>query len=186
MGLLGNISLWVRRRRHRAGHGVHSPFAYRVVRDVIVGGGGRYYTEWRFRRMRREFPRVVLHRYRLLFRLIARLDPGSIRIAGGVEPQVELVVRMANTKIFMAQGMGGYEHAQRVLTVCDVFDLRDGIPDGILASGNMVIVRNLHQNPSLLPRLEALMPGGWVFADRRAALFISDAGQPLSRLDVKM
>lgn len=186
MGPVQKILLWFKRRRHRAGHGVHSPFAYRVIKDVIVGGGGEYYTEWRFRRMRREFPRRVLRRYKMLFRIIARLNPKSIRLAGGVEPQVELVVRMANTRIFMAQGLGGYMADRRVLTVCDVFDLRRELPPGILNTGNIVIVRNLQQEPTVLPRLIEAMPGGWIFLDAKAALCISDAQHPLETIHVKM
>lgn len=37
---------WLSRRRHRLGFGVHSPFAYRVVKDVIAPGHKyRYYAE---------------------------------------------------------------------------------------------------------------------------------------------
>lgn len=37
---------WLSRRRHRLGFGVHSPFAYRVVKEIIAPGRKyRYYAE---------------------------------------------------------------------------------------------------------------------------------------------
>lgn len=35
MRKIGNIGVWIRRFRHRRGYGVHSPFAYHFLRDVV-------------------------------------------------------------------------------------------------------------------------------------------------------
>lgn len=172
-------------RRHRLGIGVHSPFAYRVVRDVIYGKG-HYYAEELLRRLTRGLPRRLEHEYALIFRFIARLAPEGVRVAGSVEPQMEPLVRLADKRPVMGRGLGGYYSGKRILTICGAADLLHGLPDGMLYSGNMAIVRHLVDGPGVLGSLRQGMKGGWLFADKNMAIAVCDESEPLNMIDVKM
>lgn len=77
-GKKGYIPRWWRSR----GFGVHSPFAFRMVRDVL-SPRYRYYDEDALRFL------PVYRRHRkyvgVLFRIVARLAPGSFMIIAGEE-----------------------------------------------------------------------------------------------------
>ncbi len=179
------LSRWYILRRHRLGIGVHSPFAYRVVRDVIYGKG-YYYTVLRMRRLTAGYPKRTRRAYEVMFRLIARLAPEGVRISDGVEPQVEELVRMADMRPVMGRGLGGYRHGLHVLSICDATDLRQSIPEGMLQGGNMAVVRGMQYVPGTFERLRGAMRGGWLFADRRMAIAVSDDSEPLNVIEVKM
>lgn len=170
---------------HRRGHGVHSPFAFRVIRDVIVGNG-YYYSSGRLMRLTDGFPVALKREYGIVFRLIARLSPKGVRIGNSIEPQMELLVRLADMRPFMATGMGGYAYERRVLTICSASDLRPGVPEKLLADGNILIVRGLKDFPEIKDVLVSEMKGGWVFADANLALFVSNDSERLNEVDVKM
>lgn len=68
-----NLFLWLRRIRHRCGHGIHSPWVFRLVTDVIYQTDAYYAYDkqptiegWR--------PKDV----RLLFRLINHFQPHTL------------------------------------------------------------------------------------------------------------
>ena len=84
--LVRNPWVWVRRFRHRCGYGVHSPFAYALVTEVLYSPGQYYAYGWLdklhpawVRRLRLR----PLATSRLLFRLANYWQPCSI-----VAPQV--------------------------------------------------------------------------------------------------
>lgn len=180
-----SLGRWYKLRRHRLGIGVHSPFAYRMVRDVIYGKG-RYYTVLKLRRLTDGYPKRVRREYGVIFRLIARLAPKAVRLSDSVEPQVELLVRLADMRPVMGRGLGGYHEGIRVLTVCDASDLSHGVPDGMLRSGNIAVVRDLHLAAGVSDMLRGAMAGGWFFADSKTAIAVSDDREPLNLIDVKM
>lgn len=172
-------------RRHRIGIGVHSPFAYRMVRDVIYAKG--FYIAYpKVHRLTDGFPKRLRKEYFLIFRLIARLAPEGIRLSGSIEPQMELLTRMADTRPMLARGLGGYTPGKRILTICEAADLYNTFPDALLASGNMLVMRALKHAPHMLDKVIAHMKGGWVFADKRMLIAVSDAGEPLNRINVKI
>ncbi len=79
--IIRNPLVWLRRIRHRKGYGVHSPFAYDMLTQVIYSPG-RYYD---YTLLDAQFPgwnRLLLHRRmvidRLLFRLSNRWQPRRI------------------------------------------------------------------------------------------------------------
>ena len=78
MNMLTNPLVWLRRFRHRCGYGVHSPFAFRFLTEVVyerspyyayaeLDASLRWWQRWRIRRS--------LH---LLFRMANRLQPSQI------------------------------------------------------------------------------------------------------------
>ncbi len=73
-----NPLVWLRRIRHRKGYGVHSPFAYDMLTQVIYSPG-RYYDYSLLDAQFLGWNRLLLHRRmvidRLLFRLSNRWQP---------------------------------------------------------------------------------------------------------------
>lgn len=63
--------IWIRRFRHRKGYGVHSPFAYTFLRDVIYEGNHYYaYADIEKELTGNCWKRMVMRKHkRLLFRL---------------------------------------------------------------------------------------------------------------------
>lgn len=183
--MFAGLSRWYKLRRHRLGIGVHSPFAYRVVRDIIYGKG-IYYTILKRARLTRGYPRRVRRAYNILFRLVARIPVAGIRFSYGVEPQIEMLLRMADSRPMSGYGLGGYHPGKRILSICDAVDLRKGLPQGIMSSGNIVVARDLDYAPEVRKMLIDAIKGGWVFSDRKMALIVSDDNEPLNLIDVKM
>ena len=183
MNPLKSIARGYNRWRHRRGFGVHSPFAYRMVRDVLTSRG-HYYAVVRFRRDTAGLPRKTIKEYAVLFRLVARLAPRRINLAGSVEMQLYPVLRLADSRVLIAEGTGGYSHCDRVLTILSASDIRHTLPDGILRSGNMLVIRNLKEQPTALETVLGAVTGGWVFADSRTAIIVSDSDEPLNMVDV--
>lgn len=66
------VASWYKRWRHSRGFGVHSPYAYRIVTEVLNPGRRyAYYLE----------ETLPSRRLRLLYRVIAELRPASIVIS---------------------------------------------------------------------------------------------------------
>ncbi len=76
-----NPLVWLRRIRHRKGYGVHSPFAYDMLTQVIYSPG-QYYDYKLLDAQFLGWNRLLLHRRmvidRLLFRLTNRWQPTRI------------------------------------------------------------------------------------------------------------
>ena len=81
MNFLKRIYIWCRRFRHRRGYGVHSPFAFRLITDVVYERLP-YYAYDELKRLRRSLPkgaRMYPERVdRLLFRLVNHLSPQRV------------------------------------------------------------------------------------------------------------
>ena len=75
--------VWLRRFRHRCGYGVHSPFAFDFLTNVVYERGVYYaYSDLDGRFPVRLFRRHVLKCRRFLFRLANYVHPGAIRLYG--------------------------------------------------------------------------------------------------------
>ncbi len=80
MKKLTNPLVWVKRFRHRCGYGVHSPFAFRFITDVIY----ERHPFYAYRELDRRLPLAMRLRRRkglhLLLRLANHLQPGTIML----------------------------------------------------------------------------------------------------------
>lgn len=85
MNLLKRIYIWCRRFRHRRGYGVHSPFAFGLITDVVYERLP-YYSYDGLQKMRRTLPKggkCLSERVdKLLFRLVNWHSPQSILEVG--------------------------------------------------------------------------------------------------------
>lgn len=81
MNFLRRIYVWFRRFRYRRGYGVHSPFAFGLITDVVYERHPFYAYE-ELKRVRRQLPRrskVYPERVdKLLFRLANRFSPQRV------------------------------------------------------------------------------------------------------------
>lgn len=81
-----------KRWRHSRGFGIHSPSAYRLIREVLRPSGRYgYYAYAALRRLasdRREFSEFCM-----VYRLLVDLQPASIAVAGS--PKLAQVARLA-------------------------------------------------------------------------------------------
>lgn len=81
MNFLRRIYIWFKRFRHRRGFGIHSPFAFGLVTDVVYEHYPFYAYE-ELKRVRRQLPRrseVYPERVdKLLFRLANRFSPQRV------------------------------------------------------------------------------------------------------------
>lgn len=179
----GNIARRYRRWCHRRGFGVHSPFAYRFVRDIIRTPA-HYYAVVRFRRHVAPLPLVYRKEYALLFRLVARMAPEHIMLAGSVEMQLPPLLYLADSRaIFSHQLTDCQAHT---LTILSSTDLRRTVPHGLLADGNILVIRELTDYPQALGLMLEMLKGGWVFHDSRMAILVSNSAERLNLLEVKM
>lgn len=98
MGPLKHSWIWLKRFGHRRGYGVHSPFAFSFITDVIYGKGNYYAYE----ALKRRYPltwRATCHQRmkhrKLAFRLANYVHPQAIHIYGYVGADVMDYMQMA-------------------------------------------------------------------------------------------
>ncbi len=81
-----NPLIWLRRIRKRCGYGVHSPFAFELLTQVIYSPG-QYYAYRELDKLHTLADRMLRPRRRavdrLLFRLVNSRQPGTLRAVGG-------------------------------------------------------------------------------------------------------
>lgn len=87
---LRNPLVWLRRLRHRRGYGVHSPFAFTLITQVVYSPG-RYYAYERLDALHSRADRLLRPRRRavcrLLFRLANLAQPLQLCVLGGGEAE---------------------------------------------------------------------------------------------------
>lgn len=181
----GKIALWVRRRRHRLGFGVHSPFAFTLVRDVVRGKHCRYYRSQRLRFESRGLPRSIKRECAMLFRLAARHHFSEAIITPTVEPQLRgAILLAAPTTRFTTDFSSG--NLSPLLLIANSSDLSSENINSVMAKGNIIYLRQTHAAPGLISEIISKMPGGWILHDRKAAMLIPDPSTPLCRIEVKL
>ena len=136
MHLFSNPLVWLRRVRKRCGYGVHSPFAFHFITDVIYEKS-RYYAyssldaclpfRYRFR---------VRKCLRLLFRIANSVQPHTVYIQGSM-PFVRQYVEAGCHKAVVTDKVGDADIDMCVLSSpCDVV-----VPhirhSGVLVLGNL-------------------------------------------------
>ena len=144
---------WLRRWRHRCGYGVHSPYAFRFITDVVYEPSA-YYAY------------ALLHRYltasswygmcydslsglsekdiRLLFRLVNFCQPSCFLFHGASEVLVDMFRAAAPHAVFAA-----YPPAE-VLTRVFIYEDKahrclSSLPP-VFPFGSMMVVRGIHRN----------------------------------------
>ncbi len=89
---------WYKRWRHARGFGIHSPSAYRLVREVLRPGSAyAYYAYEDIGRARRALPNLLSqNELELIFRLLLHFRPASVCIPSGPSSAtLEFIVKTA-------------------------------------------------------------------------------------------
>lgn len=93
------------RRLHRSrGYGIHSPFAFRFVRDVLRGRRCRYYADSELTAARRRLKRRGTDgvpssgMLRRLHRVVSHLQPSRVIIYGNPDPLSVMAVTLASAR----------------------------------------------------------------------------------------
>lgn len=88
----------ITRMRHRAGFGVHSPFAFKLVTDAMwVNPRYRYYGEDDIDAM--DYPRGIRYMMRIVYRVIAYLGVRKISVPAQGSPLIEAMAPLADATV---------------------------------------------------------------------------------------
>ncbi|MDE6333696.1 MAG: hypothetical protein K2L77_03515 [Muribaculaceae bacterium] len=159
------LSRWYKRWRHGHGYGVHSPYAYRMVREVLRPPHGyAYYAEY-------SLPHAEL---RLLYRLLMDLRPLTVAVAAGAQADMlRQLVRLA------------------LPTAC-ITD--SGTPDMLIVHGNAdvwpeaagagIVYLNNAGHP-LLAEAAARLDRGHIYRNPSRALIVRNTKLPAQIFEVK-
>ncbi len=172
--------------RHRLGFGVHSPFAFRFVRDIVQPPRGcGYYSSFRLRRLLAPLPSGLRKEFALLFRLAARLHPRAIYLQDCTDDRLDDALHLGCTSVKCRHRLPKHDVTD-ALIICAAAGMDCERAAALLNSGNILVLRDLHGNPSLLQSAVEAMPGGWTFEDTRLAILVSSPNEPLNRLSIKL
>lgn len=178
----------LQRLRHRKGFGVHSPFAFSLIVDV-TGSPGHYYGDDMLRDLVGARHGEVRCRAWLLHRLVARLDPTVVVLPSGTPQMLADAVKIARTDRPPVESLpAGKLRDVMLVADCGWLAVHDEETDRLLTSpGCTLMAYGSYADISCLSVLAAeKMPGGWILADRRTAIYISSARTPLQSYDVKL
>ena len=139
MQKITNPLVWLARFRHRKGYGVHSPFAFRLITDVILEDRAYYaYSE-----LDRELPLSMRMRQRrglhLLLRLANHLQPQSVVLPAGAWWESRYLKRGCRTARIQCQWPEGE------VSMCL---LREPTEEAVahMGSRSVLLLDNLHRH----------------------------------------
>lgn len=156
------LSRWYKRWRHSRGYGIHSPFAYRMVREVLCPPRGyAYYAESQLRHAE----------LRLLFRILVALRPATVAVfAGAQQAALEHLVSLALPSAVIHDG------AADMLIVHGLAEVPSGAADA----------RVIYLNDSRHPLLRTCtLPHGHIYRNPMRALIVRRQGLPAQTFDIR-
>mgnify|MGYP007103219026 CR=1 FL=1 len=164
-GVLNPLRAW-RRLRHEKGFGIHSPFAYNFITEVIH----QQYAYYAYDSIRDGFGRLV-------FRVAVALQPRRAAVYG--LPEWSAALKAASSKMVIAQ-------KRPELVVADLkavsADERRQIMEAVGAGASLIA-----RHCSAADRIEAqrLMPQGMTFANGSGTLIAVAGKLPRQDFDVR-
>lgn len=166
------LSLWYKRLRHSHGYGVHSPFAYRMVREVI--NPSRRYGYYMYDTVSAlHTHHICASQLRLIFRLVAEFNPSTLSIAAG-DPDDHRALR--HTALMAAPGAEIISDGRADLLIC-----ADRYSHCIDARDAIFIDR---RNPAFTT-MAAAMPHGQIYRSARSAIIVTRPHLPLQTLEIR-
>lgn len=166
------IAAAYKRWRHSRGYGVHSPFAYDIVRHVINPARGyAYYGYHELETASANSPRAMRRAAFLLLRLTARCDVASAFISAGPSTKLfEKAVKTANSKAAVFTDSNLINNARLIVTQETDIEL-ETLSRLLERPGRIVLARNIPREwrESLFEALDE----GVMFHDRNSVLIFS-------------
>lgn len=168
--MLGSIAGWYKRLRHSRGYGVHSPSAYRLVREVLCPDRKyRFYYEDELRSgaERQSRPEALC----LIYRLLVYFEPQTVGMAGfDRSMKIWDVAEKACPN-------GVSENVAEFLIVnhCSRFDIPNHVPRVIFFLDN--------SNPMIEP-VKSRITAGHIFHSPKRTLIINRSDLPLQTFEL--
>lgn len=155
--------------RHSHGFGIHSPFAYRFVTEVLAQPLPYYgYTDI-----------SADHRIRLIFRVIAYFSPGHVLILSSQPRLLKMAVHRAYSQAIIT----GNAASKPDFVIADAMDARTENMKQYAAEGTNMIVLNASRETR--PAIAQAMHQGMIFDNGRGTLVVIPA-QGLPRQDFRV
>lgn len=166
-----------RRWRHGHGYGVHSPFAYLMVKEVVRPGNGYdYYGYDCINEACAAMPRDHRHRHmrrhaRILLRLVARLDIRSAYLPkSSIDGPYVVSLHAANSAIELHCNGTDMNRCDLVLTAGDYIPL-DRLHDFISRDGKVIGMYDVP--PGWADALFDFLPHGLMLRDHNSFILIN-------------
>lgn len=168
------LSRIYKRWRHTRGYGVHSPFAYMIVKEVIKPS--RRYAWYAYEDMETLLPSGdsrLRKEARMFFRLLAILRPSSICFYDSFHVAFRCAAIDANPGI----GISKYDSAEKKIPEADMLaTVREAIPADLLCRfvslpSKTLMAKNIPEELRL--KILDAMPGGVMFYGRHNIICIS-------------
>lgn len=153
--------VWMKRIRHRCGYGVHSPFAFDFITNVIYERTPYYAYEdlekeldgmakLRGKEWKEDVPRKVR---RLLFKMVNRMQPHCLLYVGPDSPAIPFLKAPRQALVLKRVDWDAQEPAAERekwdFVVLDALRLKEGVPDwwkrwkGSLHTGSVLVIRGV-------------------------------------------
>lgn len=183
------FALSYKRWRHKKGYGVHSPFAYSLIKDLSAKPGSYYKDKMMSKLMGAKY--TYTHRQgRLLHRLIARLDPSVIVMPEeGYSEEWVIAITFANSKANIIKDFPNtpFENVLVVVSAPYVNSHPDEM--ALLLSCERGILMTFGEPSEIAEArrfIQHIIPRGWGLIDKKTALFIASSDSPYIDYDVKL
>lgn len=178
-GILRRLSNGVSRWRHRSGFGVHSPFAFRVVNEMIRSSYPYYATSKLRLLLRQENLRGMEGEYRLIFRIMARTGTRHALIAADAPNALERALRMACGNCVVYRGSSGHCDSPLFVYDADASIADSDIMEALRRDGSCALLRGC--TPERMAMLARFHQDGLLLRNRRSILIFRRASMaPIS------
>ncbi len=175
----------LRRLRHSFGFGVHSPFAFRFVRDVVRAPRScSYYCHDELHSLLRPLPRQRRRTCKLIFRLAARMGFRHVCISAGADNAIKHAVSPALGNADFRVGIPRHP-SPGTLAICRAdelpldFSAADWPSDCVL-----VVTHTSYAGKAIMEVIMSSLHGGWTFEGKHMSIMVTDASQQLCRLSI--
>lgn len=170
---------WYRRLRHTYGFGVHSPFAYMLVKEVVRPGKVAWYGYADIdAAMAGNFDLKVRRESRMLLRLVCCLRPESVFLPLGIHPAYHAALAHADSRTPILRKP---KEASKARMICTHGEF---VPEHLLAEalqhpGAIVAIRDA--KPGWADRLfDSMKEGLLIRGKRNAVLFCREGMRKVS------
>ena len=161
-----------RRWRHTRGFGVHSPFAFRIVKYVVRPGHGYAFYGYEDIETAVRGERAgwrVEREAKMLHRLLVALNPGSLFLPHGISAAYQAAASASDSKLKIERRPRHASSCRMISSHHDFIPL-DTLEKHIAVPGNILALRNLPEGWK--ERLFEALPAGLMLYSSRNIILI--------------
>lgn len=170
--MLGNISEGYKRLRHTRGHGVHSPFAYMLVKEAVHPSPQyAYYGDLDIdNSFGNDFVVSMRRHARILLRLIVLLQPKTVYMPQGIHPAFPTAVKCADSSIILKRGLGDAPNCDMICSTDSKVPL-DTLLEFISRPGSIIAIRKIPED--WVDRIFEALPEGLVLRGKKTIIAVN-------------